>query len=141
VPLTVYLAPPRSNTISMSLLTRARASRRSLLVAVFVPFTLTSTSFTFEPICFPSPSAATAVTLSSSYQGIEIFQDRNSTAPISLSGKGAMTITGILYAAKATLNVTGNGGLDAQGNPLTKRFSHAQAGLREMPALTRPIAG
>src|SRR5207237_4288962 len=43
---------------------------------------------------------------------------RKSASPLSLSGNGALTITGVLYAAGATLNVTGNGGLDAQGRPL-----------------------
>jgi hypothetical protein len=52
------------------------------------------------------------------YQGLVLFQDRTSTAPISVSGNGNLHITGTIYAAAATLSVTGNGGLDASGNPL-----------------------
>jgi hypothetical protein len=52
------------------------------------------------------------------YQGITFFQYRKSNLPLSITGNGATSITGIIYAATATLNLTGNGGLDAQGNPL-----------------------
>jgi hypothetical protein len=52
------------------------------------------------------------------YQGITIFQDRTSAAPISITGNGKMDITGTIYAAYARLNLTGNGGVDASGNPL-----------------------
>lgn len=45
------------------------------------------------------------------YKGITIFQDPASTAPISLSGNGGLTIDGALYAPKATLNISGSGGL------------------------------
>jgi hypothetical protein len=45
------------------------------------------------------------------YQNITIFQDPASGAPISLTGNGNTTITGTVYAPKATLNVTGDGGL------------------------------
>lgn len=46
---------------------------------------------------------------SGTYQGISIFQDPIATNSISLSGNGVMNITGAIYAANATLNVTGNG--------------------------------
>lgn len=45
------------------------------------------------------------------YQGILLFQDRSSTAPVNISGSSGVTmnITGTFYAASAVLNVTGNG--------------------------------
>jgi Flp pilus assembly protein TadG len=43
------------------------------------------------------------------YTGLTIFQDRNATIPLSVSGNGATSITGTFYAAKALLGVTGNG--------------------------------
>ncbi len=52
------------------------------------------------------------------YQGITLFQARTSTVPVTLSGSGHLAIGGTLYAAGAVVNVTGNGGLNAQGNPL-----------------------
>ena len=49
--------------------------------------------------------------LSGPYKGILVWEDRNATAPISISGSNAtsMTISGTFYAASAQLNVTGNG--------------------------------
>src|SRR5262249_39694361 len=52
------------------------------------------------------------------YQGIVLFQDRTSSVPLGLSGNGAMTVTGTIYAARAAVTVTGNGGVDGQGIPL-----------------------
>ncbi len=56
--------------------------------------------------------------LTGPYQGILLFQDRTSTAPVSVSGNGSvpMTITGTFYAASATLSVTGNGTSDTIGS-------------------------
>jgi RHS repeat-associated protein len=45
----------------------------------------------------------------SAYQGIALFQDRSSTAPISISGGAQVTLNGALYAAAAAVSVTGNG--------------------------------
>ena len=49
--------------------------------------------------------------LTGPYQGILLFQDRTSTAPVSVSGSSGttMTISGTFYAAAATLSVQGNG--------------------------------
>jgi hypothetical protein len=52
------------------------------------------------------------------YPGIPIFQDRVSTAPLRITGNRKTSIAGALYAARATLNITGNGGVDGHGNPL-----------------------
>ena len=52
------------------------------------------------------------------YQGITLFQSRTSTAPITVTGNGNLTITGTVYAPLAPLFITGNGGTDQQGSPL-----------------------
>lgn len=50
------------------------------------------------------------------YQGISIFQDRASTAPLNITGNGGMSLTGTIYAAHATLNVSGNGSNNVIGS-------------------------
>jgi Putative Flp pilus-assembly TadE/G-like len=50
------------------------------------------------------------------YQGISIFQDRTSSAPVSVTGNGSMNISGTFYAAHATLNITGNGSTNVIGS-------------------------
>jgi hypothetical protein len=52
------------------------------------------------------------------YQGMSIFQDRSSTASISLKGSSNLTITGVFYAPSAAVDLVGNGGCDASGNPI-----------------------
>ena len=52
---------------------------------------------------------------SGAYQGVAIFQARNSTAPISIAGNGGLKMTGTLYAAGAAVNLSGNGVLTFQG--------------------------
>ena len=47
------------------------------------------------------------------YNGLALFQDPASTAAIKLTGSGNLTLAGTLYAPRATLNVTGNGGVIA----------------------------
>lgn len=72
-----------------------------------------------DTITIAGQGAMTLAPMSSgTYRGITVFQDRRSTVPLSISGNGATSIIGIFYAAGATLNLTGNGGLDAQGNAL-----------------------
>jgi Flp pilus assembly protein TadG len=55
--------------------------------------------------------------LSGTYQGINFFQDRSLTQPISVTGLGLTTITGVVYAAQAPVNLTGSAavGLDILG--------------------------
>jgi hypothetical protein len=43
------------------------------------------------------------------YEGVTIFQDRTSTAPLTIAGNGLFNITGTVYAPKALVKVTGNG--------------------------------
>jgi hypothetical protein len=55
--------------------------------------------------------------LSGTYQGINFFQDRGLTQPVSMTGLGLSAITGVVYAAKAPVNLTGTAavGLDILG--------------------------
>ncbi len=61
-----------------------------------------------------------AITLSpptsGTYKGITLFQDRKSTAAVSVTGNGAMNLTGTLYVPHATLSVTGNGSTNVLGS-------------------------
>jgi hypothetical protein len=50
------------------------------------------------------------------YQGISLFQDRTSSATISIKGNGSVSIIGTIYAAGSTLDVTGNGSGDVIGS-------------------------
>ena len=45
---------------------------------------------------------------SGTYQGIVVFQDRTSSASITVSGNGALNTTGTWYAPKATATLSGN---------------------------------
>ncbi len=45
------------------------------------------------------------------YDGITILQDPTSAAPINIAGAGTLSMTGVLYAPKATIDITGAGGL------------------------------
>jgi hypothetical protein len=48
------------------------------------------------------------------YQGISLFQDRNSAAKLSITGNGGLvtSVLGTIYAANALFTISGNGGLD-----------------------------
>jgi hypothetical protein len=48
------------------------------------------------------------------YQGISLFQDRNSSATLSIVGNGGVvtSVLGTIYAPKALFTIAGNGGLD-----------------------------
>jgi hypothetical protein len=52
------------------------------------------------------------------YQGLTIFQSRSSTADVSVTGNGNLTITGAIYAVSASVQIAGNGGTDVKGTPL-----------------------
>jgi hypothetical protein len=53
---------------------------------------------------------------SGAYQGVGIFQDRSSSVPITVSGNGSLGVTGSIYAAAATLNISGNAQAQVYGN-------------------------
>lgn len=54
---------------------------------------------------------------SGTYQGINFFQNRSLTQPVSVNGLGLTTITGVVYAAKAPVHLSGTAavGLDILG--------------------------
>jgi hypothetical protein len=54
---------------------------------------------------------------SGTYQGINFFQNRSLTQPISITGYGLSAIQGVIYAAQAPVKLTGNGtlGVDILG--------------------------
>jgi hypothetical protein len=56
--------------------------------------------------------------LSGPYQGVTLFQDRTSTATVSVSGSPStnITMTGTFYAAAATVSITGNGANQVMGS-------------------------
>jgi phosphodiesterase/alkaline phosphatase D-like protein len=58
------------------------------------------------------------------FVGLAIFQDRTSTAGLSLSGQGSLNITGTIYAASATVKISSNGSLNLQGDAARKFGSH-----------------
>src|SRR5262249_23120422 len=69
-------------------------------------------------------SQLTSLGLSPQYAGLAIFQDRNATAPITLSGQSSVNITGTVYAAAATVTVSGNASLSLQGDATKRLGSH-----------------
>jgi hypothetical protein len=78
-----------------------------------------------------SISGLGAVTLSPPtsgvYQGITIFQDRTSVAPVSITGNGGMNVTGTIYAANGLATLTGNGSNNTMGGQYVT-FDMAAAG-------------
>jgi phosphodiesterase/alkaline phosphatase D-like protein len=58
------------------------------------------------------------------YVGLAIFQESSSAAPILLSGSGDVKITGTIYAASASVSVTGKGSLHLVGSAAKNFGSH-----------------
>jgi hypothetical protein len=58
------------------------------------------------------------------YLGLAIFQDRQATAALSLSGQANLQITGTVYAASATVTITGGGNLSLVGEAAKKFGAH-----------------
>jgi len=55
------------------------------------------------------------------YQGLTVFQDRQATATLTVSGSGSMYVTGTFYAANALMKVSG-GGASQIGSQFISRF-------------------
>ncbi len=51
------------------------------------------------------------------YAGIAIFQNPTSNSAINFSGRGSLTIQGVVYAPKATLNISGQGNMVVNPGP------------------------
>jgi Flp pilus assembly protein TadG len=81
-------------------------------------YNTTSTSYASGPISVAGlGKVVMTAPLSGTYQGLNFFQDRSLTQPVSISGVGLTTITGTVYAAQAPVNLTGSAavGLDILG--------------------------
>ncbi len=55
---------------------------------------------------------------SGTYKGISIFQDRTSTAVVTITGGGSLNVSGTIYDAKSEIDVTGNGGTNVTGSQI-----------------------
>jgi len=55
------------------------------------------------------------------YQGLTLFQNRNATPDLSVSGGGNMYVTGTFYAANALMKVSG-GGTGHVGSQFISRY-------------------
>jgi RHS repeat-associated protein len=49
---------------------------------------------------------------------VAVFSDRNSTAPLAITGSGSQTLDGVLYAKSGALALTGSGGTFTIGGPI-----------------------
>jgi hypothetical protein len=58
------------------------------------------------------------------YVGLAIFQAPASGAAITVSGQGNVNITGTMYAASATVNISGSASLNLKGDATRKFASH-----------------
>ncbi len=72
-------------------------------------YNTTSGSYAAGPISIRAlGKVVLAAPLSGTYQGINFFQDRSLATPLSMTGVGLATITGVIYAAAAPVNLTGS---------------------------------
>jgi len=58
------------------------------------------------------------------YVGLAIFEDRNYSASLSVTGSGTLNVTGTVYAADAKVEVSSNGSLNLKGDAKKKFASH-----------------
>jgi hypothetical protein len=63
-----------------------------------------------------SSSVSLSPPTTGTYAGISLFQDRTSTAALSLTGSGGINITGGIYAAKAPSTLTGSSSTSIDGS-------------------------
>jgi hypothetical protein len=83
-------------------------SEASALGLGVMVYNTTSTSYAAGPISVTSVGKVTLTApMSGTYQGINFFQDRSLTNPVTLSGEGLAAITGTVYAASAPASLTG----------------------------------
>lgn len=67
------------------------------------------------------------------YAGLTFFQDRTSSAALSLSGGDGMSISGTIYAAAARLNISGNGIITVGSQFITADLTIAGNGFFRIP--------
>lgn len=77
---------------------------------------------------------------SGTYMGITFFQARSSTVGLSLSGGGAMSITGTFYAAAARLNISGNGTITVGSQYITDDLTTSGNGTINIPWSATSVA-
>jgi hypothetical protein len=71
-------------------------------------YNTSSSSFAAGPVSITGlGKVVLTAPLSGTYQGINIFQNRSQTTPITVKGVGLSTMTGVIYAPKAPANLTG----------------------------------
>jgi hypothetical protein len=77
----------------------------------------TEGSYAAGQIKIDSANVALTAPQTGTYQGISFFQNRALTQSISITGTGATKISGVVYAAQAAINLTGNAavGVDVLG--------------------------
>ncbi len=66
-----------------------------------------------------------------SYNGVTILQDPASAAPINITGAGTLSMTGALYAPKATIDITGPGGLSVSPDAVYGRAEVVASDLKD----------
>jgi Flp pilus assembly protein TadG len=67
------------------------------------------------------------------YAGLTIFQDRTSSVALSLSGGGNVSLSGTVYAAAASLNVSGNGDMALGSQLLIADLTTSGNGFFQIP--------
>jgi hypothetical protein len=81
-------------------------------------YNTTSSSYATGPISITSlGKVVLAAPLSGTYQGINFFQNRSLSSPITMTGVGLAAITGVVYAVQAPVSLTGSAavGVDILG--------------------------
>ena len=69
-----------------------------------------------------------------SYNGLAILQDPASTVPINIGGSGSLSMSGILYAPKAAIDITGAGGLTVNSDLVYGRAEVIVSDLKDTGA-------
>jgi phosphodiesterase/alkaline phosphatase D-like protein len=70
-----------------------------------------------------SAAQVSSLGLAAGYKGLAIFQDRSSTAPLTLSGHASLSVIGSVYAASATVTLSG-GDLSLSGSSAEQFGAH-----------------
>lgn len=92
-------------------------------------------------------SVSLSAMIDGTYHGIVLIQGRGSSTPIEVGGNGFVNLTGVVYAAAATVGISGNGQLTMQGNAPYGIVSQLIAadlnvyGNGDFDLATSPVAG
>jgi hypothetical protein len=69
-----------------------------------------------DAISISGQAGVTLCAPTTGYQGIALWQDRSSNVPIMVTGNGTLCVTGAVYAAQASINVSGQDKLVQKSN-------------------------